>query len=256
MVTTKLVGGYANQLAQIMTTIAYALQHGMPYAIPTKTTHPRWKTYRVGHVHYEDIPAQGWPHYRCHDLLYDERPYSISFKPIPFHDRLVIEGHFQSWKYWLSRIEEIRTIFDLPVSSLGDTMALHVRRGDYLTMTDKLPPVSKEYIQRAIGAGRVLGYEKFLCFSDDLDYVREIIPSFHLPDYIEINYSEDRTDEEDFALIASCGSVICANSSFSLLASYLNPHPSKQVICPKQWFGHGFRPVDTADLYPPEAIII
>ena len=44
---------------------------------------------------------------------------------------------------------------------------------------------------------------------------------------------------EDFNLLASCKSIIMANSSWSWWASYLCPHQDKKIIAPKQYYADG-----------------
>lgn len=262
MVVPILVGGMANQMAQMMCAIAYARKHNMPYAIPTTTSNPKWRHYKFGNVHYEDIDTSGFYHYKSPDIFYEQRPYNVSYQEIPYHENIILEGHFQSWKYWIDYVDEIRDIFGMPIlftdegRSVHNHIALHYRRGDYMTMLDKLPPVKEEYIFNGITHFMNSGFEKFIGFSDEIEYLKGMIKGFDLPSNILIEFSERHTDEFDLALMSSCAGIVMANSSFSLLSYYLNRNPNKQAVAPRIWLGKGFGDVCVDDLYPPGSLVI
>lgn len=263
MVVPILTGGLANCAFQIFATIAYARKHNMSYAIPTHTSNPRWKHYRFGDVHYEDINTAGFYHYKSPDIFYDNRPYDVSYHEIPYHENIILEGHFQSWKYWIDYIDEIRDLFQfVDMNGLFSNYAsFHIRRNDYLTMADKLPPVTPEYVLQAINHFYGLGYKYFLGFSDDRKYITDLIASFEsqglLSKDICIEYPPlSSSDVYDLNLMSTCGANILANSSYSLLAYYLNRNPNKQCVAPCIWTGSGYGTVNWADVYPPGALII
>ena len=41
----------------------------------------------------------------------------------------------------------------------------------------------------------------------------------------------------DLSIMSKCTNNICANSSFSWWAAWLNKNPNKKIICPKIWTG-------------------
>ena len=53
-----------------------------------------------------------------------------------------------------------------------------------------------------------------------------------------------------------CKNNIISNSSFSWWGAYLNPNPSKIVICPTPWFGKSYEVINNnaTDLIPPNWI--
>lgn len=260
MVSCILTGGAANLAFQVMTTYAYSRKHNMRYAIPTRTSNPRWKHYRFGKVNYQDCDTKNLFHYKSPDIFYDNRPYDVSYHEIPYRQDILLEGHFQSWKYWIDYIDEIRDLFNFRYEFKEDTVAVHKRMGDYLTMVDKLPPVTPSYIANAINHFAEQGYKKFLLFSDDQETFKKeihiLLMSESIRHGLRIEFSEGKTDMEDLALMSSCAHQVCANSSYSLLSYYLNRNPNKLAICPRQWFGIGYGTVNVNDIYPQNALIL
>jgi hypothetical protein len=127
-------------------------------------------------------------------------------------------------------------------SFLGDStsVSVHVRRGDYTLYPNHHPTCSKDYYDKAMSS---FGPEdKFLIFSDDIDWCRENFNSdrFHIID--------SGSPYVDLKLITMCDHHINANSSFSWWGSWLNKSKSKRVVCPSNWFGSAINK-DTRDIY-------
>lgn len=167
----------------------------------------------------------------------------------------VLSGYFQSEKYFAPYAEQIRREFMLPPSYLhipplaarGETVSVHVRRGDYLSpeLRDHHPPLTMEYYRAAMA--RFPG-ARFQLFSDD--------PGWCLLNFRDAGYkveiSTGHTAPEDMALMASCDHHIIANSSFSWWGAWLGRNPGKRVVAPAAWFGPS-KPLpqwDTRDLLP------
>jgi len=112
-------------------------------------------------------------------------------------------------------------------------VSIHVRRTDYLSLSDIHLNLSISYYEEAISH---FSKEKsiFLIFSDDVEYIKSE-PLFQslANKYIVTN----QDDEYSFWLMSACHHNIIANSSYSWWASYINPNPNKLIICPSKWFG-------------------
>ncbi len=152
-----------------------------------------------------------------------------------------LEGYFHSYKY----LEPIRDILQTEItlrepiekkySEIIEKMkntgsvALHVRRGDYVTNTT-YSPCGIEYYARALQMikERVENPTVFL-FSDDISWCQENIKTD-----IPITFM-DNVDYEDFSLGTNCKHDIISNSSYSFWIAWLNKNPNKIVIAPKNW---------------------
>lgn len=161
---------------------------------------------------------------------------------IPEQDNLTLHGYFQSEKYFVDFEKEIREQFSfknkVEAPDLG-MVAVHVRRGDYLTLIDHHPVCSLDYYKKAMS--QFLD-AKFLVFSNDLDWCKKNITGDN------VYYSEGYTAEQDLQRMSLCEHQIIANSSFSWWGAWLNNNPCKKIIAPKQWFGPA-KPLETKDIY-------
>lgn len=131
-------------------------------------------------------------------------------------------------------------------------VAVHVRRGDYVENPRILARhgiCRREYYEVAMNAirGENPGCNCFV-FSDDINHVKREFAGLS-----DLVFVTGNTQEEDLHLMASCRHNIIANSTFSWWAAWLNRHPDKTVIAPRQWFGPEMMAYhDTKDLFPPD----
>ena len=168
MVTVKLIGHLGNQLFQIAACIGYARQHKLYYCIPTQTSNPSvWNFYEFEGLTYCKGSARTAYHYVEPAISYETRPYVIRHQDIPYHHNILLEGHFQSEKYFSHCKDEIIDLFGKGWTSLSDCVSIHIRRGDYLTLAGHLPPVTIGYLTRAIEYFKDKGFRKFMVFGDD-----------------------------------------------------------------------------------------
>lgn len=107
-----------------------------------------------------------------------------------------------------------------------ETIAVHVRRGDYKT-TKGFKVVTVPYYFEAIQ--KIKG--NIFIFSDDLEWCKKL---FKPPFFSRKITFVDLPDYLSFDLMRQCSHNITANSSFSIMAAFLNNNPDKVVITPKQ----------------------
>ena len=240
-----------------MATKAYSKKWNMPYDIPTVTSNKIWKHYRFPGIHYEDVNTRNFFHYREPAIEYDKRPYDITSQDIPYHENILLEGHFLSHKYWWDYKDEIFKLFGFKIGRFYGHASIHQRRGDYLNMQEYLPSMNVEYYDKAINwVIKNTGIKKFLVFSDDLIWCRENINLINFPQCNKIEYSEGRNEIKDLELMASCQVNIIANSTFSLMSHYLNKCEDKICVAPENWYGPAYGEVNKQDMYYPESILL
>jgi len=118
-----------------------------------------------------------------------------------------------------------------------ESVALHVRRGDYLNDKKTIKRYgicNQSYYQSAIGL--ILERKpmaQFFVFSDDPDWVKAHL---RLPPQCTFVSAPHITAEEDLVLMSQCKHQIIANSTFSWWAGWLNSNCDKIVTCPTPWF--------------------
>jgi hypothetical protein len=169
-------------------------------------------------------------------------------------DDIDLVGYFQNKKYFENIEEEIRQefsfskeVFDLcdgyikDISNKNEVVSLHIRRGDYLQLSDFHPPLDIEYYQNALS--KIDEDIPVLIFSDDPVWCKQN----ELFSSDRFLVSESNSSLYDLCLMTLCTQHIIANSSFSWWGAWLSK--SKNVIAPKKWFGPSLNHHDTSDVY-------
>lgn len=115
--------------------------------------------------------------------------------------------------------------------SLRNSVAVHIRRGDFVTLGWALDP---EWYQKAVEEiKRLVSKPSFFIFSDDTLWCRSNLETLGFDKSDHIEFIEGNTGGKNFRdmqLMSLCKNLIIANSSFSYLAALLNRHPEKCVI--------------------------
>jgi len=136
----------------------------------------------------------------------------------------------------------------------GISVAMHVRRGDYLSDPKALAKhgvTSAHYYQTALQLMiEKLGDVDLYLFSDDPDWVRGNIQHPSITFVSDFGFSA----EQDLWLISACQHQIIANSSFSWWGAYLNDYANKIIVAPEPWFDT--TDLQDSDIYPAQWIKI
>jgi hypothetical protein len=131
-----------------------------------------------------------------------------------------------------------------------NSVALHVRRGDYLTNTSAANyhgVCSLLYYQKAIDLlSSQYSNLYFYVFSDDIKWAESNLTIPFPTTFIGHNFGDQSF--QDLRLISRCKHQIIANSSFSWWGAWLNSYENKTVIAPKKWFLNNKK---TESLFPP-----
>lgn len=170
-------------------------------------------------------------------------------KVLKWSDNLYLDGYWQSPKYFddiretlLSELVFNRTLSAsaqdyLKKIEINNSIALHVRRGDYIknpTVLKEFGICSNDYYTKAVKyISENVTHPIFFVFSDDIEWAKENI---QLPDSTTYVKGKDMTAVEDLVLMSKCQHNIIANSSFSWWSAWLNDHFDKIVIAPAPWF--------------------
>ena len=167
----------------------------------------------------------------------------------------MFNGYYQSSKNFKNYSENIKNLF-LPTEEFKqklmnmyplifekNSVSIHIRRGDYLRISDILPVIDKSYIDKAL---KYIGkYSNVFVFTNDKDWAEKNL------DYDKCTIVTDLDDYEDLWAISLCNHNIMSNSSFSWWGSYLNENKNKKVCIPSIWFGpNGEKKYE--DIYEPE----
>ena len=161
-----------------------------------------------------------------------------------------ISGYWQSEKYFVEYREDLLKLLtpkkkrSKSVNQLYnemqkcDSIALHVRRGDYVGIGCQL---NMAYYDQAISMikSKYPGEKLILyVFSDDVDFCKHYFPKkqYFATKDIQLRYPQYESDNytlDDLFLMSHCKHMIMANSSYSWWAAWLNQYKEKTVICPE-----------------------
>lgn len=112
------------------------------------------------------------------------------------------------------------------------SVAIHVRRGDYLTLAKGVyHDLSPDYYNNII---KCLSGSNFYVFSDDIDWVKDNLKFDGVVNYISHNTGIN--SYLDMYLMSKCRVNVIANSTFSWWAAVLNKRNDKVVYSPCYWF--------------------
>jgi hypothetical protein len=287
-ITTNIVGGLGNQMFQVANLIATAQRNGLqPYleraawSDSCEASRPTyWDSALADVSHIPEVTALQTQHTSFDPTNAVVIPERRPAEPITGldpngHFRLI--GFFQSDVYFEDAAAQLRAAFTpqhclaaaadkfgklVPNHDTQHTVALHVRRGDYLRMTDVFETLSHTYYLDALGtlfgrqlltyprAGRVRPIH-CLVFSEDAAYAKTLCgvistmyPAMECtfvdgaPQGAPPSAAIDSVPSEvtDMLLMSLCNDVVLANSSYGWWGAYLNSSPMSRVVAPATWF--------------------
>jgi hypothetical protein len=183
---------------------------------------------------------------------FSQKGHGIDERISKIGSKVYLVGYYQSDYYFKDYENVIRDDFKFiptakeenkllinKITSSENPIALHVRRGDFLTL----------------GGGKVHGTCSLDYYKNAIAIVKEKVtnPTFFIfsvddPEWAAKNLKIDAPFEvigndnigqhgfENMRLMSMCKHNIIANSSFSWWGAWLNNNPQKIVIAPKQWF--------------------
>lgn len=171
------------------------------------------------------------------------------------------KGYWQSEKYFVKYRKDLLEMFQpkeertisvrniIKTVSQQNSVALHVRRGDYVTIGCHLQmdfyDKAIQFIKEKIGDDIVL-----YIFSDDIKFCKQYFEKFSKSAKIVYpKYQSDNKTLDDLLIMSHCKHMIMANSTYSWWGAWLNQNESKVIVCPElgMW---------TGDFYPEDWVKI
>ncbi|MGY3211148.1 alpha-1,2-fucosyltransferase [Mucilaginibacter sp. HD30] len=130
----------------------------------------------------------------------------------------------------------------------SNSVALHVRRGDYLN-TENISIFgnisTKKYFENAISImNGSIDNPHYFVFSNDVEWVKVNLDIKNVT-YVTNNSSKDSW--KDMYLMTQCKHNIISNSTFSWWGAWLNSNEKKIVICPAKYLNNDI----VSEIYSP-----
>jgi hypothetical protein len=286
MIVTRLHGGLGNQLFQFAAGYALAQRRGVPHKVDLGTfVHERERDFglRSLGLRYEvatpeevrRLAPQWGPWWKNKYILWSNRltpfasrrwvresTFDYDRRVRDVRDPAYLDGWWQSEKYFSEFSADIRAQFspkNPPSARVADcartlasrtTVAVHVRRGDYIANDDASQfhgTCSNAYYEEACKKmARDMPDALFCIFSDDPSWARS---NLTFPAGAEfLSGTGPLAVEEDFFLLCQCRHFVIANSTFSWWPAWIKDSPGQRVIAPRRWF-RGFD-VNPSDRFP------
>lgn len=277
MIAAQLIGGLGNQLFQYAAArrLAYIHNTALKLDLSAFETY-KLHSYHLNHLNIEEAIASEGDFAGIGNIEFsssgDNSPQamrvvkerSFNFDPgiLDLPDNVWLIGYWQSEKYF----SDIRDILmqefkvkhepdarnkDLMNCIAGcNSVALHVRRGDYINNPHTYSvhgTCNIEYYRECITQmSEKVSRPHYFIFSDDPEWVKQNFGFLRHPATI-IDHNGPEKDYEDLRLMTKCRHHIIANSTFSWWGAWLNPNPEKLVYTPVKWFN---KQAATNDLIP------
>ncbi len=269
MVKVEIIGGLGNQMFQYATAKAIAVKHNTQVTANISA----FNTYKVHPLSLDKLSCNcmfdshvtilsrflNLPKFRkifskFSGLfnVYIEKDLSYNPKLINSTKDVSLYGYFQSEKYFTDIRGTLLKEFSLsaPLASDEaalekliieiDSIAIHIRRGDYVTDTSANSvhgTCENDYFINALSSLRISKHlsetTTLFIFSDDIDWCRDNISFDYKTVFVE---GSSEKPEVDIYLMSKCNHQVISNSTFSWWAAWLNTNPNKCVIAPLKWF--------------------
>lgn len=269
--------GIGNQLFKIFAVISYYIDHTQNYILYTTVANGYRK-------YYWDTLFSNISHKVSEKIDIGDKyvaPY-FHYKEVPvFGDGdgvsdILIEGYFQSPKYFEHNINKIRRILGIdekinhvltkyPEYTNQNTIAVHYRMGDYFNLQSWHPVQKPEYYIEAfktlVRKGvDIYDYEIiYFCEANDNEIVNRYNLEINnaLKEFFgngkDLKYKKVADDIPDWCqllIMTSSKHYIIGNSTFSWFGAYLSSAIEPVVCYPSAWLGPSYKGTITDDLFP------
>ena len=281
MIFVRLSGGLGNQLFQYAAGHRLARRHNVELVLDTSWFENRyWQTTRRPYELFRfDVRGRlmssrekRWLALYTNNVLkrlplprewrlVRERHFNFDPAVLTLPDQVFLNGYWQSPRYFDDVADCIRAEC-VPMPPMGnedrrvadlmadaDSVAIHVRRGDYVSLRAARRTHGTCTLAYYVEAVRMmrerLTSPRFFVFSDEPEWTRAHL---HIgSDAIHVAHNDPGMAFQDLRLMSLCRHQIVANSSMSWWGAWLNRHAQKLVIAPDRWF---LADLDTSDLIP------
>ena len=267
MIIVRLIGGLGNQMFQYAAAKALAIEKKQRLRIDIEA----FNTYKLRNfeLDYFGIKTKKNIRYRgifkliyncfCKTTYYSEIDFGFNPQVANLKGcNIYLNGYFQSEKYFKKYASEILKDFEIMLPLKGvtkitlkhiestESVAIHIRRGDYLnnplhnTDKDLFYKNAMEIIEKRVEN------PVYFVFSDDMSWVKLNFTTNK--ETVFVDFNDASSSFEDLKLMSACKHNIIANSSFSWWGAWLNQNQQKMVIAPSKWFND--ETINTKDIIP------
>lgn len=238
IVSFRPYGRMGNFLFMAANCIAYAMRNNMDFSIPYKTNDGFWNPIYLSHLIHPNY-KQGQEDVLINQPFFHYAP--IEFKEEWRDKQVILNGYYQSEKWFEDYRTDILFLFNYPYEKKEGYVAVHVRRGDYIFLVHKHPPVTKAWYESAMSMFHGM---KFIFYSDDIRWCKDNFGNRSDCEFSSGNIEQDLIDG------SCCEHQIISASTYGWWMAWLNRNEKKKVYIPEKWFTDGWDGLETKDVVP------
>jgi histo-blood group ABO system transferase len=256
-IIVEIMGGLGNILFQIFFAYTIAIRYNLELCI--KVNQKDEKRESIFHYHlFDNIMRIKFdkPDETYHKIIEKEKHYIDFMSNIPINKNIYMFGFFQSSLFFKDYFNIIKKHLNYEIKNIAEIIfnkikkefnnykliAIHIRGGDYKYISNYHNNLTIKYYIECITKIKDKNKIKIL-FTDDIEYSENNFSNFYdiyindlINKYIPDEYKYlNNSSELHMFLISMFNIIICANSTFSLWASYFSN--AEQIFIPKEWFG-------------------
>lgn len=263
MIISRLHGGLGNQMFQYAAGAALATRLGVPLALDPRPAAAKdqgdlREIFKLPLVTPNHLPPDRdrrpvayalWRKLGRTPVLRREDGLGFNAAFDHWGDGSYLHGYWQCERYFTPITNRLRSDFIMtpPMSpqnaemakriAEGTSVALHVRRGDYVALGASAV-CDQAYYDAALQTVTedLQGILRVFVFSDDPCWARDNLSVPFEKTVVDLNGRD--TAHEDMRLMSLCTHNVIANSTFSWWSAWLNANPDKRVAAPAKWFGN------------------
>jgi hypothetical protein len=228
-VYVNLEGGLGNQLFQVANGYAYARKYGKNLILDDSN----WAAQQGNSPRtYQETIFKNFRYIERgrNKIIREYREPKFNYVEIPNFDfNIKLVGYYQSLKFFEDYSDEFISKLWLPPTSIFEnSVAVHIRRGDYLRCAHIHYVCDTAYFKENI---KEFPDKQIHVFTDSKDFVRS--------EFWDHDFKIIQTESElgDLTAMANHDNMIISNSSFSWWASLLGVK-KKKIIAPTKWFNN------------------
>lgn len=166
-----------------------------------------------------------------------------------------ISGYFQTWRHYSALIES-NYISDIHLQNPSEEftswdsriraenpIVVHIRRGDYLSLSENWGLLGFEYFNDAITSLIDNNFDhKILVFSDEPELAKLLLEHCLFKNVEYFPTGSLKNDFEEMMLMGLSDKIVISNSTFSWWSAQLGQ--TKHVVAPEKWFRGMDDPID------------
>lgn len=236
------------RLGNLMFQLAACYAHGIRHNIPVHAEWDKNEDTKIFRYILGDLANMFTNCLPTRRVAYKERQYAYS--PIPISATSgIIEGYFQSWKYFSDCEREIFRLYSPFIASKEpNTLGVCIRLGDYKYYADQFNLMKVDWLRTALTKFD-LRNKKLVLFSDEPKLALPMLHQALGTDKMSIATYEGGAVVQ-MQRLTSMENLIISASSFHWWGAYLGR--CEKVVAPAQWFVDKIS--DYQDIYLPHWI--